>query len=192
MSLISGANFLVFDIETVPDVQMVNDLNSKEDIEKLQNGDFLHFPLHRIISISCMIVKERKVQNFFALTSDEEDKVVKSFWDCFVDSCITTDNNISYPVIITVNGKDFDVPVILSRTLKYVRSFEDSIKDHIEFFLNKEDKWEKERPNYTSKYSKYHIDIAEELCGKKISLKKLAYLCGIPVKQEGEGDKVES
>lgn len=184
-------NFLIFDIETVKDTKMLEDIGSKKEQEKAKNGEFLPIPFHQVVSISWMIVKKKNVVEYVSYASSEEFKLINLFWDAFRKSHSGKNGKIeNFPVLITFNGKDFDIPVLKIRTLRYIPSLDH--KDFISIFFDKFDKWEDEYPTYSSKYSKYHIDLATDFFDRKVSLKKVCYLCGIPVKTEGDGSQIES
>ncbi len=194
----SFKNFLVFDIETVKDSKMFQEIANEKEKQKDEDGEFLSIPFHRVVSLSYMIIKNGEVIEFKSFSSKNEEFLLQKFWEKFTNSHnFLTQNGkkfiTSFPVLITINGKDFDMPVIKARTLKYVSSLDhnDTIKKFISIFLDKFDKWEDNYPRYTNKYTPFHIDIPVDILGKKMSLKNLCYLCSIPVKQEGEGSKVE-
>jgi hypothetical protein len=189
-------NFFIFDIETVKDNQMLQEIGEEKDFEKAENGEFLHFPFHKIVAFSYIIVKNREIIEYKSFFSNNEGFIINKFWEKFKDSHEIETQNKSrcithFPVLITINGKNFDIPTIKVRTLKNIHSIESKNKAFISIFLDKFDKWEDKYPKYTNKYTVYHIDIPIDIFGNKISLKKLAYLCNIPVKQEGDGKEVE-
>jgi len=201
-------SFLVLDIETVIDEDMFQSIADSREKEKKENGEFLPNPYHKVVAFSYLLVKNKKIDSFCAYVSKDEKKVISKFWEVFRKShqfTIKDKNRIyikNFPVLITVNGKDFDLPVLKLRTLKYMRYIDDkqrldtnkkslSIRRFINMYMDKFDKWEEVFPRYTNRYTPYHIDISVDIFGgRKVSLKKLCYLCNIPVKQEGEGDIV--
>ena len=187
-------NFFIFDIETIKDNKMLQDIGEEKDFEKVENGEFLHFPFHKIVALSYMIIKNREIKEFKSISSEREDFIINIFWQKFKDAHQIEKNGSNgyiknFPVLITINGKSFDIPAIKVRTLKHINSIDN--KAFISIFMDRFDKWENEYPSYTNRYSVYHIDIPVDIFGSKISLKKLAYLCNIPVKQEGDGKEVE-
>ncbi len=200
-------NFLVLDIETVIDEEMFNKIADEKEKEKRENGEFLPNPFHRIVAFSFLLVKNRTLNMFYSYASEDEKQLVSFFWRSFrkahsIQPDKDTENKIKkFPVLITVNGKDFDLPVIKLRTLKYIKDIDDkenydlkdlNIKQFISIYMDRFDRFEDTYPRYTNRFSLYHIDLAIDIFGgKKVSLKKMCYLCGIPVKQEGEGNIVE-
>ena len=189
-------NFLVFDIETVPDEEMLFAVGDEKEIEKFHNNEFLQEPFHRIVAVSLMIIKNKEIIQFFSVSSRDETVLLNTFWNGFKKAHTFTNadnNNIaikSFPVLISINGKSFDMPVINSRSLKYVNQI--SNRKFISIFLDNFDRYENDYPNYTNRYSSYHIDIPIDFFGRKMSLKNLCYLSSILAKQEGEGKEVKN
>ncbi len=184
-------NFFIIDIETIKDKSMLDDVASEEELKKAENGEFLPAPFHQVVAISYMIVKNRKILDYKSVASKDEFKLINTFWTNFAKSHSGKDGKIfRFPVLITFNGKDFDIPVLKIRTLKYIPYLDH--KYFVSIFFDRFDKWEDNYPTYGNRYSNYHIDLATDFFGKKVSLKKLCYLCGIPVKTEGDGSQVEN
>ncbi len=194
-------NFLVFDIETVKDSKMIEDIGNERERELDENNDFLPIPFHRIVSVSVLTVKKMGLEFFECVSTNDEKTAVEFFWEKYIQSfdfVNMKDPNdgqnkkhiSSFPVLISINGKSFDIPVLMVRTLKYISDLNESIKKFISIHLDKFDNWEKDFPKYSHRYTKFHIDLPEDIFGRKISLKNLCYLTGIPVKEEGEGDEV--
>ena len=187
-------NFLIFDIETIPDEDMIFEIADNKEKEKFENDEFLPHAYHRIVALSYMIVKNGDVDEYISKVSDNEANILNTFWNTFRNSHTKNDKNkiTDFPVLITINGKDFDVPVIITRTLKHIKEIDEKGKFYISVFFDNFDKWEKNYPNYSNRYTLFHIDIPIDIFGKKISLKKLCHLAGIPVKQEGDGKEVKT
>jgi len=186
-------NFLVFDIETIPDEDMIFEIADEEEKEKFENGEFLSHVYHKVVAISYMVVKNKNIHEYISKVSNDEANILNTFWNVFRNSHTKNKENkiTDFPVFITINGKNFDIPVIIARTLKHIKNIDEKGKFYISMFLDKFDKWEKSFPNYSNKYTLFHIDIPMDIFGKKISLKNLCYLAGIPVKQEGNGKEVK-
>ncbi len=194
-------NFFIFDIETVKDDDMFDSIATEKEIEKDKNGEFLPVPFHRIVSVSVMIIKDKEIKHFRTISTSNENEALKFFWLNYKEAFdfekkvdhrdgVKKLHISSFPVLVSINGKSFDIPVITVRTLKHISSIEDKLRKFISIHLDKFDNWEKEYPKYTYKYSRFHIDIPEDIFGRKLSLKNLCYLCNIPVKQEGKGEEV--
>jgi len=172
--------YFVFDIETIKDNSLLSVAGSDRDKEKAENGEFLNPVFHKPICFSFMAFRKEKFLAFKTYVG-EEAKVVKAFWEA-VNKVIKKN-----PVFVTFNGKNFDFPVML---LRGIRLAEADTKEAIKYYLNDSDKWENNRPNYTNKFTKYHIDLME-VFGVKASLHALCSLYGIPVKTETHGSNVE-
>ncbi len=201
-------NFLVFDIETVIDEEMFEKVADEKEIEKREKGEFLPNPFHKIVAFSYILIKQQELKLFESFVSKDEKKIIQKFWKIFRKAHSFSRNKDgtysikNFPVIITVNGKDFDMPVIKLRTLKYINTIDDgssldenardfSIKQFVSIYMDRFDKWEDRYPRYTNRYTLYHIDLASDIFGgNKVSLKNMCYLCEIPVKQEGKGNEV--
>ncbi|WP_456437809.1 ribonuclease H-like domain-containing protein [Desulfurobacterium sp.] len=172
--------YFVFDIETIKDNLLLSVAGSERDKEKAENGEFLNPVFHKPICFSFMAFRKEKLLAFKTYVG-EEVKVVKAFWET-VNKIIKKN-----PVFVTFNGRNFDFPVMLLRGIRFT---ETNAREAIKYYLNDSDKWENNRPNYTSKFSKYHIDLIE-VFGIKASLHALCSLYGIPVKTQAHGSNVE-
>nr|WP_274600288.1 hypothetical protein [Persephonella atlantica] len=170
-------------------------VGDEEEIEKFNNEEFLKVPFHRIVAVSIMTIKNREIIQFFSVSSKDETALLNTFWEGFkkAHTFVSTKENKraihSFPVLISINGKDFDIPVINARSLKHINNITD--RKFISIFLDSFDRYENDYPNYTYRYSSYHIDIPVDFFGKKMSLKNLCYLSQIPVKTEGDGKEVK-
>ncbi|NIA11090.1 MAG: hypothetical protein GWP10_15530, partial [Nitrospiraceae bacterium] len=174
--------YLVFDIETVQDKSLLNAAGSEKDLEKAKNGEFLNPIFHRPICFSFMFISKNRPKTYRSYVGDER-MVVRKFWD------IAGKAVGSRCTFVTFNGKNFDFPVMLMRGL---REKDKITMSAIKGYLNNSDKWEKERPNYSHRYTKYHIDLIEVFGGRTMpSLFTACTLYGIPVKTEAHGSDVE-
>jgi len=191
-------NFFVLDIETVPDSYMIDSVSDPKVLKKIEEeGDdyFLPLPYHRVVAVSILTVKNSRDPSFKTFISQNEFELLNHFWKEFkkAHSFVKAENSkpaVSvFPVIITINGKDFDLPVIKLRSLKYAKDLDE--KFFISIYLDRFDRWENSYPRYTLFHTQYHIDIPVDIFGRKVSLKNLCYLCNIPVKTEGEGSQVK-
>ncbi len=185
-------NFFVFDIETVKDESMFDNIANDKEKERDSNGEFLSVPFHKIVAISFMIVKDGNIETFESFSSQNEFTLLNYFWNNYKKAHSFSQNRSKitrFPVLVSVNGKDFDMPVIKLRSLKYPDKIQERF--FMSIYMDRFDRWEDNYPRYTNRYTPYHIDIPVDIFGRKISLKNLCYLCGIPVKQEGEGGLVQ-
>lgn len=200
-------NLFVFDIETIRDKDLLASVKGRgkdtfEDIMERErkrlkkesiDDVFVATPYHKVVCISCL----RKIGDKRTLKSwcGSEGKVLETFWASI--GVILKEVTKDAPYIITFNGKRFDIPVITTRTLRYLDSFltcKEDLQKHIDVALNTyfstKDKWENTRPNYTNKYSRFNVDLIEHF-GFGASLEALCKICGIPVKSEGSGSEIE-
>ncbi len=178
-------SFLVFDIETIKDIPMIEKIANEEQKKKiLEDGEFPPLHFHRVISISVLISNGNN-SLFKSWCYDNEEMVLNFFWKAF--------SKLNSPTFVSFNGKSFDLPVLILRSLQFPSMLEqEEVDKAFKILTDKSDKWEDNKPNYFNRYTKYHIDLVE-LFGiyRRYSLKAICYLCGIPVKTEGEGNKVE-
>ena len=184
---------LVFDIETIPDIQGIRSLYtldknlSNDDVvnvalykRRQKNGsDFLQHHLQKIVAISC-VLREKDQLKIWTLgeVDDPEEEVIQRFFDG-IDKYT--------PTLVSWNGSGFDLPVLNYRALmhginasKYLDMGE----------IDKDFKWN----NYLSRYHTRHTDLMEFLAmfqGKNNApLDDIAKLCGFPGKLGMDGGKV--
>ncbi len=185
-------NCLVFDIETVPDVELGRRLYnlaglSDDEIMKCMftlrrqktGSEFLPHDQHRIVAISCVLRANDilKVWSLGSLQSSEQELVERFF-----------DGIERYsPNLVSWNGSGFDLPVLHYRALKYgvraARYWETGGEDQT-FRYN----------NYLSRYHWRHVDVMDVLSGyqarAKAGLEAIATMIGLPGKLGFSGDKV--
>ncbi|MBV8783682.1 MAG: 3'-5' exonuclease [Gammaproteobacteria bacterium] len=185
-------NTLVFDIETVPDVELGRRLHHLEGLPDAQvakamhalrrqrsGTEFLPCEQQRIVAISCAL----RTGDAFTLWSlgDEhsaEAELVQRFFDGIEKYS---------PDLISWNGSGFDVPVLTYRALRAgvqaPRFWETGEKD-ASFRYN----------NYLSRYHWRHTDLMEVLSGfqsrRTVSLASMANLLGLPGKLGFDGSQV--
>lgn len=186
-------NTLVFDIETVPDVELgrrIYDLEGLDDEavakvmffkqKQARQTDFLPIVQHRIVVISA-VLRTREGLKVFSLggrdqTSEKE--IVQRFFDGLERYS---------PELVSWNGSGFDLPVLHYRSLRYgvdaSRYWETGDVDR-EFRYN----------NYLSRFHWRHIDLMDVLAGfqpgGRASLEHVAQLLGLPGKLGMSGDQV--
>lgn len=172
--------YFVFDIETIRDNALLSVSGSDRDKEKAEAGEFLNPIFHKPICFSFMTFTEDKLKSFKSYVGKEKE-IATLFWQ-IVNEVVHTK-----PTFVTFNGKRFDFPVMLMRGIKFLGAdFQGAIRE----YLNDSDKWENHQPNYTNRFTKYHIDLIE-VFGTKASLHSFCSLYGIPVKTEAHGSDVE-
>src|SRR5436190_444726 len=175
---------LAFDIETIPDVvgiRRLYDLPAElPDVEvaevafqkrrTVSNNDFLPPHLQRIIVISCVLRHDDEVRVFSIGEPDAaEDVAIQRFFEGL---------NKYVPQIVSWNGRNFDLPVLVARGLIHgvpAACFWDTGQD------NKDAKW----ANYINRFHDRHLDLMDVLSmyGSRGSpLDELAKLSGFPGK----------
>ena len=184
---------LVFDIETIPDVQGLRTLHghpaemSDADVAEAafaarrekSGTDFLQHHLHRIAAISCVFRDDDgfRVRSLGSLT-DGEPKLVQDFFR-------TIDKYT--PQLVSWNGGGFDLPVLNYRALIHgicaARYWEVGNED-------RDFKWN----SYLARYHTRHTDLMDVLAmytGRaNAPLDDLAKLCGFPGKMGVDGSQV--
>jgi predicted PolB exonuclease-like 3'-5' exonuclease len=177
-------NTLVFDIETVPDVELGRRLYGLEDLDdaavasamfakakQARGSDFLPPPLQRIVAIS-VVLRARDGLKIFSLgdPASPERELVQRFFDGL---------ERYVPVLVSWNGSGFDLPVLSYRALRHgvnAQRFWELGETDREFRYN----------NYVSRYHWRHIDLMDVLSGfgasSRASLDVVAQLTGLPGK----------
>jgi len=185
-------NLLVFDIETIPDVDfgrraMGLDGLSDEQVAKAMfsaararsGSDFLPHMQHRVAAIACVLRSrdQLKVWSLGDLHSSEAELIARFF-----------DGIEKYtPELVSWNGGGFDLPVLHYRALaagvQAPRYWELGDEDR-EFRYN----------NYLSRFHWRHVDLMDVLSGfqnrARASLADTASLLRLPGKLGFSGDKV--
>jgi predicted PolB exonuclease-like 3'-5' exonuclease len=183
---------LVFDIETVPDVELgrrVLGITGLSDAEvakamytarRQENGsDFLSLEQHRVVAISC-VLRSREQLQVWSLGDEQssEAELIKRFYDG-IDKYT--------PELVSWNGGGFDLPVLHYRALKAgvqaPRYWETGEEDQ-SFRYN----------NYLSRFHWRHLDLMDVLSGFQVraraSLEDMAMLLGLPGKLGFSGAQV--
>lgn len=184
---------LVFDIETVPDVDGLRRLYGHTDGDsdaavaqaafdrrrEITGNDFLPLHLHRVVAISCAL-RDRDSFRVWSLgePGEPERDLVQRFFDGVEKYT---------PQLVSWNGSGFDLPVLNYRALVHsVRAarFWDMGEDDRDF------KWN----NYISRYHMRHLDLMDLLAmyqGRgNAPLDQIAQLIGLPGKLGMDGSKV--
>jgi predicted PolB exonuclease-like 3'-5' exonuclease len=177
-------NTLVFDIETVPDVELGRRLYELGDLSdadvarvmftkqrQVRGSDFLPPPQQRIVAISA-VMRSRDGIRIFSLGDEAspERELVQRFFDGLERYT---------PVLVSWNGSGFDLPVLSYRALKHgvVASKYWEVGDGDRDFRYN---------NYLSRFHWRHIDLMDVLSGygasSRASLDAAAQLIGLPGK----------
>lgn len=185
-------NILVFDIETIPDIQLgkktygissASDNDALEEMRKIQTeksgSDFFPLFLHRIVTIS-IVLKTSNQLKIWSLgeTDSPEEELLQRFFDGIEQYT---------PTIVSWNGTNFDLPVIHYRALKHGtvagRYWENG--KHDQNF-----KWN----NYINRYHDRHSDVMDQIAGFSsraiTSLENISLMLGLPGKMGIDGSKV--
>jgi predicted PolB exonuclease-like 3'-5' exonuclease len=184
---------LVFDIETIPDVNGLRALNNHPESmtdsdvaaaafaarRDKSGSDFLQHHLHKIAAISCVFRDDEgfRVKSLGGL-EDEEPKLIQDFFRV-IDKYT--------PQLVSWNGGGFDLPVL------HYRAMINGITASRYWEMGDEDrdfKWN----NYLSRYHTRHLDLMDLLAlytGRaNAPLDDLAKLCGFPGKLGVDGSQV--
>ena len=177
-------SILVFDIETVPDLELGRRVFGLEGLSDSQvakamfaharqhgGSEFLPHEQHRIVAISCVLRRgdSLKVWSLGDLEADEAELVSRFFEG--IDRYT--------PTLVSWNGGGFDLPVLHYRALRHrvvARRYWETGGEDQNFRWN----------NYLSRYHERHTDLMDVLSGyqprAKASLMDMAYLLGLPGK----------
>ncbi|MCE3037430.1 3'-5' exonuclease [Helicobacter sp. faydin-H20] len=186
----------IFDIETIPDVELLRGKFSEDlsDIELCEyafreqkektGSEFLPLYLHKIVCISSVLADEYgnfiKVGNFGK--QEEEFHILQEFLS-FMDR--------ENPKLVSFNGRNFDVPAILLRSMRYnLTALTYYEVDNPKYNKNK---WE----NYRQRYSeRFHTDLLDVLGNfgsvRGLRLDDICQMLGLPGKYDISGDVVHS
>ena len=168
-----GRSFLVLDIETVPDPELVWDAAV---------GGFPPAPFHQVVALGVLwLDAEHSLRKLGAFGGDEdrppdESRVLQEFADFIGER---------HPTMVTFNGRRFDLPVLANRMLKYGVPFP-------AYYAGRS-----AGADYRYRYSdEGHMDLADLLtdfgASRMPSLDALAQLVGMPGKMDVDGSKVQS
>ncbi|MGD8324468.1 MAG: 3'-5' exonuclease [Gammaproteobacteria bacterium] len=185
-------NTLVFDIETVPDVELgraIYDVEnlSDADVAKIMSfrqkqargTDFLPLPQHRVVAISVVLRTADELHLFSIGDADSPEKeLITRFFDG-IERYV--------PELVSWNGSGFDLPVLHYRAMRHsitAAKYWDVGGDDREFRFN----------NYLGRFHWRHLDLMDVLAGYQIggrsSLEQIALLLGFPGKLGMSGSKV--
>jgi predicted PolB exonuclease-like 3'-5' exonuclease len=185
-------NRLVFDIETVPDVEFGRRLLGLADLSDDQvakamyamqrqrsGSEFLPLEQHRVVAISCLLRSRDQLKVWSLGEADApEAELIERFFDGIERYT---------PDLVSWNGSGFDLPVLHYRAMRAgvqaPRYWETGDED-ASFRWN----------NYLSRFHWRHLDLMDVLSGHqargRASLADMALLLGFPGKMGFGGDKV--
>lgn len=182
----------VFDIETIPDVELGRRIYGLGDLTDKQVGyvmqakrreesgtEFLSYEQHRVVAIS-VALRTRETFKVWSLGEPNapEAELIQRFFDG-IDRFT--------PDLVSWNGGGFDLPVLHYRALRHgivaPRYWEAGDEDQA-FRWN----------NYLNRYHTRHLDLMDVLSSyqsrARVSLQAAATLLGLPGKLGMSGDKV--
>ncbi len=185
-------NILVFDIETIPDVDFGRRLHGLEGLSDAQvakamftlrrnltGGEFLSLEQHRVVAISC-VLRSGEGLRVWSLgdPSSTEAELIERFYDGLEKFT---------PDLVSWNGSGFDLPVLHYRALRagiQATRYWQTGDDDTAFRYN----------NYLSRYHWRHTDLMDVLSGfqsrARVSLENAACLLGLPGKLGFSGAQV--
>ncbi len=186
----SGADCLVFDIETVPDAELGRRLGFEGDdiavAERMlaarteETGtSFLPLEQHRVVAISSVLRSDDQLQawSLGAADGDEPDLIRRFF--AGVEKL--------RPTLVSWNGSGFDLPVLHYRMMRHgipAPAYWDTGERDRDF------KWN----NYLNRYHARHVDLMDVLAAYqprgRASLEHAALLLGLPGKLGMGGEQV--
>ncbi len=177
-------NTLVFDIETVPDVELgrrLYDLAGLDDAavaqvmfakqRQLRQTDFLPPPQQRVVAIAA-VLRGGDGLKIFSLGDEKstERELVQRFFDGL---------DRYTPDLVSWNGSGFDLPVLQYRALRH------GVDAHRYWEVGESDR-DFRYNNYLSRFHWRHIDLMDVLSGYgasgRASLDTVAQLIGLPGK----------
>jgi predicted PolB exonuclease-like 3'-5' exonuclease len=184
--------YLVFDIETVPDVdlgrqQFSLDGLSDEDVARAMTfkhlqasgSDFLPLHQHRIVAISVVlrVADTLKVWSLGTPESDEAE-LIQRFYDGLENYT---------PDLVSWNGGGFDLPVL------HYRALLNGVQSQLYWETGDENRSFRYN-NYLSRFHWRHIDVMDVLSGfqprARAGLDAIASMLGFPGKMGLKGDQV--
>jgi hypothetical protein len=184
---------LVFDIETIPDVEglrriwdlgpevteaAVVDLVSQRR-RQATGSDFMPAHVQRVVAISCVLRSNDGLRVWSLGTAkDGERDIIQRFFDGVEKYT---------PQLVSWNGSGFDLPVLHYRALVHGIAgccYWDTGDGNKDFRFN----------NYLSRFHARHTDLMDVLAGYQnrawAPLDEIAQLCGLPGKLGMDGSKV--
>lgn len=183
---------LVFDIETIPDLDAgrrlfgldgLDDADTAKAMFHLRRNDtgndFLPHYLQRVVAISCVLANRETVRVWTLGDPDApEAEIIKRFFDGL---------DRYTPDLVSWNGSGFDLPVLhyraLAQGISAPRYWETGDADQ-SFRWN----------NYLSRFHYRHMDLMDIMAGYQpraaAKLDHIAGLCGFPGKLGMDGSKV--
>ncbi len=187
-------NTLVFDIETIPDIDSARKLYNLQGLDDREVGEvmfsqrrqatggaseFLPLHLHKIVAISVVL---RTAEKISVWSLGDKDSTEKELVERFFDGIERYS-----PMLVSWNGSGFDLPVLHYRSLLHSVSaprYWETGDDDQSFRWN----------NYISRYHDRHTDLMDIIAlynpRANAPLTEIATMLGFPGKMGMSGDKV--
>jgi len=160
-------SYLVVDIETVPDLSVYR----KPEIKEGEKEPFPPAPAHQVVCIGLLFLDEMLLPRKLGVVYQGGERQILTTWNDFMRT--------KKPVLITWNGRGFDLPVLMARSLGRGVDFS-------WYFDN----------NYRYRYSEdWNVDLCDQMgdygAARGLKLDHYARLCGLPGKGDVDGGNVE-
>ncbi|WP_131783428.1 3'-5' exonuclease [Legionella gresilensis] len=185
-------NILVFDIETIPDIETGKKLYNLDDLSdedvatamgalrKAKTGnDFLPHYLQKVVAISLVLNQEQQLKVWSLGTEQSDEKELISRFFTGLDKFM--------PTLITWNGSGFDLPVLHYRALLHgisAPTYWEYGENQQAFRFN----------NYLNRFHYRHLDLMDVLAAYQnkafAPLDEIASMLGFPGKMGMSGAKV--
>lgn len=191
----------VFDIETVPDLEaarnLLGDVIAENQLRQALvdyhlavtggKNDFIRQPFHKVVAISFLeaeIHKDEEGYEYYVLRDIRSGGKIDSSERELIQGFFYYLGSLK-PRLISFNGKNFDMPVLKYRAMKYQVS--------ARWLYHSGDKWN----NYNQRYSTdWHCDLLEVLSdfgqSARVRMMEVCALFGLPGKIDVDGSKVEA
>ena len=187
-------NILVFDIETIPDIDSgrrlyglegLSDKDTADAMFKIRRqetdnaSDFLRLHLHRVVAISVVLATRDNVSVWSLGTLESsEQELVQRFFDGIEKYT---------PTLVSWNGRGFDLPVLHYRSLLHgiqAPGYWETGDENQSFRWN----------NYLNRFHQRHTDLMDVLAGYELRaaapLDDISAMLGFPGKMGMSGGKV--
>lgn len=178
---------LIFDIETIPDIETgkklyptISELPDNDALVALialrqaeAGNDFMRLPLHKIACLSFLWVEDGKFTlRSLSLDKMSEAQILSTFLRAFAKK----------PTLVSWNGANFDLPVLLYRMTHHQINASTLVNAGVQ------------KHDYLYRYSEKHIDLMEKFSfgawNSKQKLDTIASLCGFAGKGDIDGSQV--
>lgn len=197
MTTFPNAPVLVFDIETIADVEGARriypelaTLNDSDTLSALTSmrlqeagHDFMRLPLQRVVCISGLYIDTNQdTFSLFSLTGETltEQEMLAKFFRAFSDV-----NHL--PQLVSWNGSGFDIPVLIYRAMQYNLS--------VPLLFEEGNRMSNMRfNNYVNRFQTRHLDLMDRFsqygASRREAMDVVASLYGLPGKTDVDGSMI--